>query len=284
MRAAGIGSRVLTEPNMRLPVADVARLLERSAEASGCPTFALRMVRSRQVTNFGAISLLITHQATLREALATTVEYRNLLNESLAMSLEEQGDLVILREELVVEPGVPTRQAIELAIGAIFRMCHALLGGRWQPHSVHFTHSAPPDLSVHRGVFGASIEFGSEFNGIVFGAADLDRPNPTANPMLAEYARTFVESLPKADGGSTAREVSKAVYLLMPQGRASIVQVAQGLGMNVRTLQRRLAAEGEEFSVLVDRVRRDLAVRYLANPAYSLAQVARMLGYREHSS
>jgi AraC-like DNA-binding protein len=149
---------------------------------------------------------------------------------------------------------------------------------------VHFTHAAPPDLSVHRSVFGASIEFGSEFNGVVFAVADLDRPNAAADPALAEYARTFVDSLPKAGAGSTAREVSKAIYLLLPLGRASIVQVAQGLGMNARTMQRRLAAEGEEFSALVDRVRRDLAVRYLANPAYSLAQVARMLGYGQHSS
>jgi AraC-like DNA-binding protein len=227
---------------------------------------------------------LITHQATLGAALATIIEYRTLLNESLAMSLETHGDLVILREELVFEPGAPMRQAYELAIGTIFRMCHALLGGRWRPESVHFTHAAPPDLAVHRSVFGANVEFGSEFNGVVFAAADLDRPNPTADPALAEYARTFVDSLPKAAGGSTAREVSKAVYLLLPLGRASIVQVAQGLGMNARTMQRRLAEEGEEFSALVDRVRRDLAVRYLANPAYSLAQVARMLGYGQHSS
>ncbi|HWF78353.1 MAG TPA: AraC family transcriptional regulator [Caulobacteraceae bacterium] len=288
VRAAGIDPRALTEPEMRLPTADVARLLERSAEASGCPTFALRMARSRQLSQFGAISLLITHQATLREGLATIIEYRNLLNESLALSLEEHGDLVILREELVVAEGGPMPQAYELAIGAIFRVCHALLGGRWRPYSVHFTHAAPADLSVHRSVFGADVEFGSEFNGIVFSAADLDRPNPTADPALAEYARTFVESLPKAPssagGSSVAREVSKAVYLLLPVGRASIVQVAQGVGLNPRTLQRRLAAEGEEFSLLVDRVRRDLAIRYIANPAYSLAQIARMLGYGQHSS
>ncbi len=284
VRAAGLDPRALSEPEMRVPAADVAQLLERSAEASDCPTFALRMARSRQLANFGAVSLLITHQATLREALATVIEYRNLLNESLAMSLEEHGELVILREELVAAPGAPMRQAYELAIGVIFRVCHALLGGRWRPESVHFTHAAPPDLAVHRSVFGANVEFGSEFNGIVFRAADLDRPNPTADPALAEYARTFVESLPRAQVGSLAREVSKAVYLLLPVGRASIVQVAQGLGLHPRTLQRRLAAEGEEFSQLVDRVRRDLAVRYVANPAYSLAQIARMLGYGQHSS
>jgi AraC-like DNA-binding protein len=284
VRAAGLDPRALSEPDLRVPAAQVAWLLERSAEASDCPTFALRMARSRQLANFGAVSLLITHQATLRDALATIIEYRNLLNELLVMSLETHDDFVILREELVLEPGAPTRQSYELAIGVMFRMCHALLGGRWRPESVHLTHSAPPDLAVHRSVLGANVVFDSEFNGIVFNAADLDRPNPTADPTLAEYARTFVESLPRAQGASMSREVSKAVYLLLPVGRASIVQVAQGLGMHARTLQRRLAAEGEEFSELVGRVRRELAVRYVANSAYSLAQIARMLGYGQHSS
>ena len=284
LRSAGIDPGALGAPERRLPATDVLELLERAAEASACPNFALRMARSRQLSHMGAISLLLTHQATLREALTTILEHLNLLNESMAMSLEEHGDLVILREELVVTPGAPIRQAYELAIGVIFRLCHALLGGRWRPYSVHFSHSAPADLAVHRSVFGVIVEFDSEFNAIVFGAADLDRPNPAADPALAEYARTFVDSLPKAQAGSTAHEVSKAVYLLLPVGRASIVQVAQDLGMNTRTMQRRLAAEGEEFTALVDRVRRDLAVRYLASPGYSLAQVARMLGYGQHSS
>ena len=71
---------------------------------------------------------------------------------------------------------------------------------------------------------------------------------------------------------------------MLPLGRISIAEVAQTVGMNVRTLQRRLAAEDTQFSDLVDRVRRDLAVRYLANPNTSMSEISRLLGYDRLSS
>ena len=66
-------------------------LLEESAAGSGCDNFGLRMAESRQLSSFGVVSLLITHQATLRDALVTTIDYRYMVNESLAMQIEDAG-------------------------------------------------------------------------------------------------------------------------------------------------------------------------------------------------
>ncbi|MNP69715.1 HTH-type transcriptional regulator VirS [compost metagenome] len=76
----------------------------------------------------------------------------------------------------------------------------------------------------------------------------------------------------------------KAIYLLLPMGHATIEQIAQTQGMNVRTLQRRLEEGGVTFSDLINEVRRELVVRYMENPRYSLAQIADMLGYSMPSS
>jgi AraC-like DNA-binding protein len=54
--------------------------------------------------------------------------------------------------------------------------------------------------------------------------------------------------------------------------------------MHPRTLQRRLATEGVRFQDLLDRERRELARRYLAEPLLELSQVARLLGYAEQST
>jgi AraC-like DNA-binding protein len=79
-------------------------------------------------------------------------------------------------------------------------------------------------------------------------------------------------------------EVRKAIYLLLPMGRATIEQIAQSQGMNVRTLQRRLKDDGCAFNDLINDVRRDLVLRYLENPNYSLGRIADMLGYAMASS
>ncbi len=284
LREAGLDPDALSDPDIRVPAASVMRLLEAAAVRSGCETFGLRMAETRRLSDFGAVSLLIAHQPTLREALETTMRYRHLMNDALVMSVEEFGDLVVLREELVIEEAAPTRQAYELAIGALFRMFNALLGPRWRAHGIRFTHSRPADVSVHGRMFGPNVQFDSDFNGIVCSASDLDAPNPAADPLLAQYARQFVEGMGARNVRSVARQVREAAYLLMPLGRASIGQIAKAMGMNVRTLQRRLAAEDAEFSLLLNEVRRDLAVRYLANPTYSKTEIARLLGYGQLSS
>jgi AraC-like DNA-binding protein len=275
---------VLEKPDMRIPAATVAALLEASAERSGCANFGLQMAESRRLSDFGAISLLMKHQRTLREVLTIAGRYRHLLNEALVIEVEDADEVVIVREELVVGTNLATRQAYELAVGTAFRMFRAFLGDRWQPYSVHFTHSAPQDRSVHRRLFGPNVRFDSDFNGLVCAAADLDGVNPAADAAMASYALQFLKTLPRSELGSATLDVRKAIYLSLPAGNASIERIARSLGINVRTLQRRLDAEKTSFSDLLNAVRRDLAVRYLANKSCSLAQVAEMLGYSQLSS
>jgi len=284
LRTAGVSRALLDDPDQRIPVTAAMTLLDEAARASGCHTFSLRMAGTRQLADLGAISLLLTHQATLRDALHTLIQYRCLMNESLAMLMEDVGRTVIVREEVVLEDAPASRQAIELAIGTLHRLCGLLLGAQWRPHSVHFTHDAPADLRLHHRIFGCKLKFHSEFNGIVCAAADLDRPNPVADPMMAEYARRCLESQPDAFASSSVLEVRKAIYLLLPMGQASVEHVAQGMGMTVRTLQRRLESTGTVFSQLVNEVRRELVVRYLANPGHMLTQVTELLGYTMPSS
>jgi AraC-like DNA-binding protein len=284
LRACGIDRRALSDPDLRLSAASVAELLEASAAASDCPTFGLRMAETRRLADFGAISLLITHQATVRDALMTIIQYRRLLNESLVVTVEEDSDLVLVREELLVTRDGPMSQAYELAIAVMYRLFRALLGPRWRAMSVNFTHPSPPDLSVHRRLFGPICEFGSDFNGLTCSRADLDAPNPSSDPGLAQFAEQYVRSLPNSEQRSIAQETRRAIYMFLAGGDASIGKVALSLGLSERTLQRRLAAAGLEFGALLNEVRRELAIRYVANESFPLARVAGLVGYSQQSS
>lgn len=282
LREVGLSRALLADPEQRIPAESAVHLLELAAEAAQCPQFGLRMAESRQLSDFGVVSLLISHQRTLREALTVTMQYRHLLNDTLAMQIEDAGHLVIIREEVVAT--VPSRQATELALGVLFRMCAAVMAGRWAPQSVNFAHEAPADLSLHQRVFACRLEFGSEFNGIVCRASDLDAPNPSADPAMARYAQRFVESLPLVSEPSLVLDVRKAIYLMLPSGRASTEYVAQALGLSVRTLQRQLDEAGTSFTHMLSEVRRELAERYVANPRYPLVRVSELLGYSTPSS
>ena len=282
----GLSASILDVPNQRIPVDNVVRLLEQSAQASGCESLGLRMAEHRQLSDFGEVSLLLSHLPNLRQALQVIVQYRHLFNDSLALFIEEAGKTVIIREEVITDIAMPSRQATELAVGVMYRFCAAQVGvgTNWHPISVNFTHDAPADLSIHKRLFGCKLEFGSEFNGIVCQAADLDIANPLANAAMARHAQRYLDSLLVETQQSLLFDVRKATYLLLPMGRATIEQISRTLGMNVRTLQRHLEESGTTFSELINDVRRDLVLRYLQNPGYSMGHIADMLGYSMPSS
>lgn len=277
LRKAGLKQTLLADPDFRVPLAACVTLLEAAAGASGCDNFGLRMAESRQLADFGVISLLISRQPTLRAALATIIRYRYLVNDSIAMLLEDAGNSVIIRVEVVTDG--PSRQAQELAMGVVFRLCAALLVGRWQPLCVTFAHAPPADPRVHSRLFRCALEFNAECNGIVCRAADLDAPNPHADPAMARHAQRVIDALPRPSAPSVAHEVRGAIALLLPMGRATGASVAQGLGISLRTMQRALDAEGTSFHDILHAVRREQARQHVENPAVPIAHVAALLGY-----
>jgi AraC-like DNA-binding protein len=284
LASLGLSKSMLLDPDQTIPVPAAVQLLENAAARSGCQTFGLRMAESRQLSDLGAVSLLLSHQPTLRDALSVLIQYRHLMNRALAIFVEEVGGLVVIREEIVTATPAPRRQATELALGVMARLCANLLLQHWRPVSVHFVHDAPADLRLHRRLFGCDVEFGAEFNGIACPASAFAAVNPNADPAMARFARRYLDSLPPDHERSLESEVRQAVYLLLPMGRATVEQVAQSLGMNVRTLQRHLLDKGITFSAVINEVRRDLVQRYMQNPTYSLARIAGLLGYSVPSS
>jgi AraC-like DNA-binding protein len=277
---AGLASSMLADPDLKLPADRVARLLEASAAASGFESFGLRMAESRQLSNLGPVGLLIRDQPTLRDSLAVLMRYHAALNGSIAIMLEESAGVVVVREELLVGPGVSVRQAIELAIGVLLRLMRRVLGDDWRPRRVCFMHAPPRDTSTHLRVFGACVEFNHDFNGIVCSRAELDAKNASADPLMARYAQRLLDETVELDPSRTVLEnVRRTVLLLLPSGRCNIELVAEHLGLVARTAQRRLAEQGLSFSELVNELRVELATRYVTQSDRPLIDVAALLGF-----
>ena len=279
LREFGLPPRCLKEPELLIPIDAVRGLLEASAERSGIEGFGLLMAEARRLSNLGPLGLLIREQPTMRLALEALVRYSNRLNEALFLTIEESHEVVVLREELIVGGSGSVRQSTELAIGVAFRMLRTFLGPEWRPRRVCFAHDAPADRSIHERVFGRNVEFGHDFNGIVCARADLDVVNPDADPVVARLARQMLEANPAAKAADMSTRVRELVVMLLGTGTCTIDRVAQHLGIDRRTVHRRLANEGATFSELVEAVRRELAQRYVKDPHRSLAEVSLLLGF-----
>jgi len=281
LKAQGLTAGLLVDSELMIPALAAVRLLERSAAVTGCMTLGVRMAEGRSLANLGASSLLIAHQPTLRHALHALREFRTRINSTLVLHFEENGDEAILREDIVFSHPEPSRQSTDLALSVLAKLCNTALGDAWRPHTVCFTHQAPPaaEMPVYARVFHCRPLFDCEFNGIVIASNDLDRPNTNADAQLAVHARQLLESVMRPTPNTCAQDVEQLIKLLLPAGRASIQVCAASMGMPVRTLQRALDAEGESFSHLLTRARMHLSAQYLANPRLRVTDVAGLLGY-----
>ncbi|MCJ8157771.1 AraC family transcriptional regulator [Sphingomonas sp. LaA6.9] len=281
LRQVGLPRSLLANPEQMIPAPAVVTLLEQSAAAANCPTFALQMAESRNLADLGVVSLLIAHQPTLRAALDVISQYRNRINSMLMLQIEEVEDTAILREELTLDGKEPARQATDLAIGVLSRICSTVLGPHWQPETMCFSYDEPaaPYREVYRRLFRCRIEFNADINGIVLKSSDLDKPNPRADAALASHARSLVSAIVDTGERTLNQEVEQTILLLLPTGRATIGASAEALGMNLRTLQRHLDLAGSSYSDLLQRTRCQLVGRYMANPKLRLTDISELLGY-----
>lgn len=278
----GLPARCLDDPELKVSTRSISALIDLAAERGREPAFGLRMAESRRLSNLGPLGMLVRDEATLRSALEALVRYIHVHNEAMAVNVEQVSNLVVIRTELVAEAGQSVRQATEIVIAVLFRVLRLFMGAAWHPRLVCFSHPPPSSLAVHRRVFGPAVEFCHDFNGIVCNAADLDAPNPGADPVMARFTRQFVEQGERARR-TLADRVRELVVLLLPRGHCRVDVVAQHLGFDRRTVARRLATEGTTFSALVDGVRSDLLARYVQSQR-PLTEVSALLGFSAPSA
>ncbi|MFJ3259051.1 helix-turn-helix transcriptional regulator [Pseudomonas sp. NPDC086581] len=79
-------------------------------------------------------------------------------------------------------------------------------------------------------------------------------------------------------------EVFRLTRALLRTQECRIERIADLLGLNTRTLQRRLAVRGFEFEEITDLVRRRQAEQLLRNSDLSIQEIAVLLGYRRATS
>lgn len=284
---AGLEPTVLREPDLLISNSLVRKLLEACSAQSGHPAFGLRMAQSRHLSNLGPVGMLVRDQPTPRASIQVLIRYLSIMNGALAMQIEDQGNLVMVREELIALPKEPVRQSIELAIGVLVMTMRQIFSASWRPVEVSFTHAAPANTSFHDEFFQTTVRFNGAFNGISCLKSDIDAPNLHADPAMARYSERLLENTPfvrSLDEDGLVTNIRRTIMLLLPAGRCTIELASSHLGLTSRTVQRRLADEGKTFSSLMNEIRIDLAERYIEQGTRPITDVAALLGFSELSA
>jgi len=158
-----------------------------------------------------------------------------------------------------------------------------LTGRAVRPAAARFRHARPAATTEHERVFGGPLDFGADEDALLLPGAVLDlaiaQSSPALKAVLADYARNALDDL---DRGDLRGRVSAGIRAGLTDGRLPAVdEVAAGLNLSPRTLQRRLKDEGSGFAAEVNAVREAMARDLLRDGERSVAEIAWRLGFAD---
>jgi AraC-like DNA-binding protein len=284
LAAAALARETVEDPDARLPGPVVMALWNALRERSGDP---LLQLAAPTILPFGAyrvIDYMVDASDTVGAGMERFARFFGLIAEATRITIEAEGDERRLQLALADGGAVPPLY-VDYVFAALVGRIRMKIRPELLVRRVELRHPAPPDPGPYSLRFRAPVLFDAAADRLCFDSAEWDAPLRNADAALAhlldEHARMLAARLPDAPGGLQAA-VRQALTATLPDTQAA--SVAHALHVSVRTLQRRLAADGTTFRDIADSLRRGLAEAYLGDPHVSIAEVAFLLGFSDQTS
>lgn len=276
LASAGLPHDALDAPDRMIPFAPLVRLLHTAAVRTHCLHFGLLAGRMWRLEDLGLVGDVSRNAPTVGEALRAMVLYQHVHSAGgLAFVMQRAGTVDV--GYAIYDPATQTADQFHDAIlAALFNFMRELCGPGWLPSDVFVSHAKPLDVSAHRAFFKVQPRFDAEFCALRFSARWLDRPVEGSDPVLLQRA---LQQVAAAGDVEIVDRVSRALRVLLLDGKSSGNDVATALSMHRRTLNRRLQQQGTTFQHLLDDVRFNVARQLLADSDIALDDVAATLGY-----
>lgn len=275
----------LERGDARVPRSQIGQLCERALDLTGDPALGLHWGLADNSQSFAPVSYLIAHSATLRRGLEALSRFEALLTEGPIHELQEEGDRAILRcRPWARKPAHLLNLTSEMIVGGHFRLIR-YFDAKARVEQVNFEYPAPAHRDEYTKVFGDSVSFDQAFSGLVFDRKLLDAPSPHRDLELRDALRVVTERrvLSQAERAPYALKVRACLLQYRRPHQTTMAAVARSLGVSVRSLQRRLAAEGRSYPALQNDAMAVVLKRLLREERLSIKQTAYELGFSSTS-
>lgn len=284
LRKAGLSQALLGQPRALLSTEELFALWGAIGEVSTNPAIGLQLGTEAKIERFQPIGLAALSTETFGAAVKQMSRYKQLTcPEEIGQEIDREEWAIQFRWLLADE--VEPAALIECCFAWVLSIGRHGTGTRISPLRVEFVEPRAHVKTIERH-FGCSVECGASRNAIVFRAADAELPFVTRNAeLLAMLAPQFEEELKRQTSDQDfAEQVRLAVQQKLTGRRPTIDDVADGLHVSARTLQRRLQDAGSSFQRVLEEARHHLARHYLNNSVLELNEAAYLLGYEDANS
>ena len=258
-------------------------------EAEGCllkrSDFFWRAGETYDLSFLGDFGKLVLSAKTLGGALSRFAAYFSLLQDATEVTFEVDGFYATLSYR-ILDPAIWSRSSdAHFTLGIIAQIIRNAVGEKWCYADIVFEIDTPKWGHDISGYLKTHCIYGGPANMIRIPVRWLSRPfarTDAPDGVITRLNTNLVNQRRRADVYDHARY---HIYRNIGVRNVDQTTVAKEMGMSRRTLRRRLAECQLGFQEIVDECRMQVATLEMKRrPDASLAEIALLLGYTEHSS
>jgi len=275
------------DPDAFIPFWRFAHLLEDASAELGDPCLGLRVGLATHPRDVGPLGFVLLNSPTVGAAVDNLVRYLGFHQTGAEITANEDRGYWRLAYRVLHPAMADLHQDAECTVGILIAGVAHLVAREPALKEVHFRRSTPAGEDAYRAALpGVTLRFDQPMDAVLVDPEIASQPIVGADEallhILEQHAQLLLEQSPGED--ELYSRVEQAVAQSLHGGQPRVTQVARGLGMGERTLQRRLSERGLTFNDVVDQVRERLARQNVARDGVTLTEVAFLLGYSESSA
>ena len=230
----------------------------------------------QRISDYGIYGYAMVSSSTFGEGLKFSIEHITMAGSTvLQISFHVENETAILKSHGTQSLGHLLPFVAEFWRSSMTALFSRVLEAPFPSARMLFPFPAPVHWRNYERLFNCPIEFNAGSMEWHFPAAVLDQRCPNANPITAQVCQQFCDVVMAERPGETdlVRRIRTAC-LNSPRRFPPAEEIAEQLGVSLRTLHRRLAQEGVSYQSVLDNMRRSIATEFLENTHLMIDEVA----------
>ena len=279
----GLNDITLASPDARISIPRFMRLGFASIQYSQKPWLGLEMGVQTRATNLGVAGLMALSASDLITACKSLCHYE------LLSSYNARGQSAFYMSEGY---GIAQFYSISPYNGFNLFVVDSVLSGWYQLakwltgredciEAMCFEFDEPAYSHVYREYFDCDVRFSQPYNAVII------KPQALNYQVIHGCASTyeFIKRQADADlekvrmGLNFSEKVARVITPLLNGSTPTLDRVAEQLNMAPWTVRRKLVDEELTFQQVLNDTRRDLAISYVKDTAFTLGEIAYLLGF-----
>ena len=279
----GVNPEIYKDPDHRMPFLRSSRLLARCVEVTGIEHFGLLLGQKAEPSHLGLPGFLAHAAPNVEQALKTLIDTLDLHDEGGTASLDIGSKYSSVSYSVHLDGAEALDTINDLAAVMLYKIMTLLCGPEFVGASVKLQRREPANRSPWRRYFHTAVYFDSTACAITFSNQCLAKEPPTADALLFRHLLQEAKVLHELQHGELMDLLPAVLRRCLLEGRYSVPEVAEALGLHERTLHRRLSKSGTSFRHELDSVRRVLSEQLLQNTGLKISDIATIIGYADAS-